>query len=67
MKLLAKTIIILGAIYFQLNLKQTPILLRGIVEGFYGTPWNFDIRADLIRFCGEYNLNAYIYAPKDDP
>jgi hyaluronoglucosaminidase len=48
-------------------MSNTPILLRGIVEGFYGEPWNYEIRADLIRFCGEYNLNAYIYAPKDDP
>ena len=58
-------IVILICIYFSIS--STPILLRGIVEGFYGTPWNFDIRADLLKFCGEYNLNAYIYAPKDDP
>ena len=43
-----------------------PIPLRGIVEGFYGKPWNFDIRADMLKFCGEYKLNSYIYAPKDD-
>ena len=43
-----------------------PIELRGIVEGFYGTPWTFDDRADLIQFSGKYKLNAYIYAPKDD-
>ena len=46
---------------------STPIELRGIVEGFYGIPWTFDDRADLINFCGEHNLNSYIYAPKDDP
>ena len=45
----------------------SPIQLRGIVEGFYGTPWTFEDRADLINFCGQQNLNAYIYAPKDDP
>ena len=43
-----------------------PIELRGIVEGFYGTPWTFEDRADLIQFSGKYKLNAYIYAPKDD-
>ena len=64
MKSLAILILILS---IEMNISATPILLRGIVEGFYGTPWNFDIRADLIKFCGEYNLNAYIYAPKDDP
>ena len=54
-------------ICINLNMSSTPILLRGIVEGFYGNPWDFNIRADLLKFCGEYNLNAYIYAPKDDP
>ncbi len=44
-----------------------PIPLRGVVEGFYGTPWNFENRADLMKFCRQNNLNAYIYAPKDDP
>ena len=60
-------IILLFCINLKLNLNPTPILLRGIVEGFYGTPYNFEIRADLLGFCKEYNLNAYIYAPKDDP
>ena len=59
--------IIILIICIHLNMSSTPILLRGIVEGFYGDPWNFDIRADLLKFCGEYNLNSYIYAPKDDP
>ena len=44
-----------------------PIPLRGVVEGFYGTPWTFDDRADIIDFCRKNNLNSYIYAPKDDP
>ena len=60
-------IILLFCINLKLNLNPTPILLRGIVEGFYGTPYNFEIRVDLLGFCAEYNLNAYIYAPKDDP
>ena len=59
--------IIILIICIELNMNSTPILLRGIVEGFYGTPWNYDIRADLLNFCGEYDLNSYIYAPKDDP
>lgn len=45
---------------------SNPIELRGIVEGFYGTPWTFEDRVDLIKFSKEVNLNAYIYAPKDD-
>ena len=64
MKSLPILIIIIGIL---VNVNSSPILLRGIVEGFYGTPWDYDIREDLLNFCGEYNLNAYIYAPKDDP
>ena len=44
----------------------TPIKLRGIVEGFYGSPWSFEDRIDLIKFCGKHRLNSYIYAPKND-
>lgn len=44
-----------------------PIPLRGVVEGFYGTPWTNAQREDLMSFCRMQNLNAYIYAPKDDP
>lgn len=44
-----------------------PIPLRGVVEGFYGTPWSFEDRADIIDFCRQNNLNSYVYAPKDDP
>ena len=46
---------------------NSPIPLRGIVEGFYGTPWTYEDRADLIKFSRRHHLNAYIYAPKDDP
>ena len=41
--------------------------LRGVVEGFYGTPWQQTERMDILTFCGKQQLNAYIYAPKDDP
>ena len=44
-----------------------PIPIRGVVEGFYGTPWTQENRIDMLNFCGEHGLNAYIYAPKDDP
>ncbi|HXJ93488.1 MAG TPA: beta-N-acetylglucosaminidase domain-containing protein [Terriglobia bacterium] len=41
--------------------------VRGIVEGFYGTPWSHLDRLDLLRFEGAHAMNAYYYAPKDDP
>lgn len=43
------------------------ILYRGFIEGFYGFPWTHNDRMDLMRFCSEYKMNTYIYAPKDDP
>jgi hypothetical protein len=41
--------------------------VRGIVEGFYGTPWSHQDRLDLLRFEGQHGMNSYYYAPKDDP
>ena len=40
---------------------------RGVVEGFYGTPWSHDVRMSLIDFYGRNKLNDYLYGPKDDP
>lgn len=40
---------------------------RGVVEGFYGTPWSHQARLSLIDFYGRYKMNTYIYGPKDDP
>ena len=40
---------------------------RGVVEGFYGTPWSHDVRLSLIEFYGQNKMNDYIYGPKDDP
>lgn len=43
------------------------IPVSGVVEGFYGTPWTHEQRMDMVQFIGERGMNAYIYAPKDDP
>lgn len=40
---------------------------RGVVEGFYGTPWSHQVRLSLIDFYGQNKMNTYIYGPKDDP
>lgn len=40
--------------------------VRGIVEGYYGTPWSHPARLDAISFLAPRGLNAYVYAPKDD-
>ena len=41
--------------------------VRGVIEGFYGTPWSHADRLDLIAFCGRHGLNTWVHAPKDDP
>jgi hyaluronoglucosaminidase len=40
---------------------------RGVVEGFYGSPWTLDERLDQLDFYGRTKLNTYLYAPKADP
>lgn len=40
---------------------------RGFIEGYYGNPWSVQDRVNLMKWGGYYKLNAYIYAPKDDP
>ena len=41
--------------------------IHGVVEGFYGSHWTPEERLDIIRFMGEFGLQSYFYAPKDDP
>ena len=51
-----------------LSVKDYPdIRARGVVEGFYGTPWTFENRVSQLKFYGDNKLNTYIYGPKDDP
>ena len=40
---------------------------RGVVEGFYGTPWSHETRVSLLDFYGKFKMNSYLYGPKDDP
>lgn len=52
----------------QIEIKDYPsIRFRGVVEGFYGTPWSHEARLRQLRFYGENKMNTYIYGPKDDP
>ncbi|WP_052683143.1 beta-N-acetylglucosaminidase domain-containing protein [Streptomyces sp. FxanaA7] len=41
--------------------------LRGVVEGFYGTPWSHAERLSQLDFYGRTKQNVYVYSPKDDP
>jgi hypothetical protein len=38
-----------------------------VIEGFYGTPWTWDERIDVGRWCADRGMTHYVYAPKDDP
>jgi hyaluronoglucosaminidase len=43
-----------------------PFAIRGVVEGFYGAPWSHGARIDVLEYLATHELNAYVYAPKDD-
>lgn len=46
---------------------SSPFRHRGVIEGFYGEPYDTATRARIIRFIGARGMNAYVYAPKNDP
>ncbi|NLA76690.1 MAG: hypothetical protein GX851_02470 [Clostridiales bacterium] len=39
---------------------------RGYIEGFYGKPWSFSQREDMLLLMAANHMNTYYYAPKDD-
>lgn len=41
--------------------------IRGVIEGFYGTPWSHDERLDLLAFAAREGFTTWVHAPKDDP
>ena len=43
------------------------IRTRGIIEGYYGVPYNAQVTKDLFRFMARYKLNTYMYGAKSDP
>ena len=52
----------------EITVKDYPaVRYRGVVEGFYGTPWSHEARLRQLRFYGENRMNTYIYGPKNDP
>jgi hyaluronoglucosaminidase len=38
----------------------------GIIEGFFGRPWNWAQRAEAVRFLAPHGYRFYLYAPKAD-
>ena len=52
----------------EITVRDYPaVRYRGVVEGFYGTPWSHEARLRQLRFYGENKMNTYIYGPKNDP
>ena len=51
----------------EVEIKDFPsVHSRGVVEGFYGTPWSHEARLRQLKFYGDNKMNTYIYGPKDD-
>ncbi|MGW3117092.1 beta-N-acetylglucosaminidase domain-containing protein [Streptomyces sp. NPDC001107] len=51
----------------QVTVRDWPTAaLRGVVEGFYGTPWTHTERLNQLDFYGRTKQNVYVYSPKDD-
>ncbi len=40
--------------------------IRGIIEGYYGPPWDDASRLKMLDFLVDCKFNAYFYGPKDD-
>ena len=40
---------------------------RGVIEGFLGPMWSHEDRLHLIRHMRGWNMNMFIYSPRDDP
>ena len=40
--------------------------LSGVIEGFYGIPWTTSERLMVLDWMQSFQLNTYLYAPKDD-
>lgn len=47
--------------------KQPSFGIRGVIEGFYGTPWTHEQRKRALVHFAKWNMNSFILAPKDDP
>ncbi len=46
---------------------MTGLSMTGIVEGFYGAPWSWADRLEVLQWSAARGLTDYVYAPKDDP
>lgn len=40
---------------------------RGLIEGYYGKPWSWEEKAELLKFGSDFKMNKLVFAPKNDP
>ncbi|CAB4929095.1 unannotated protein [freshwater metagenome] len=51
-----------------INLEDSPAFaIRGVIEGFYGTPWTHEQRLSGIESFADFGMNSFMLAPKDSP
>ncbi|TRZ86162.1 MAG: hypothetical protein D4R83_05115 [Streptomycetaceae bacterium] len=51
-----------------INLEDSPAFaMRGVIEGFYGTPWTHQQRLKGIESFADFGMNSFMLAPKDSP
>jgi hypothetical protein len=66
-------LVVLSAVLVSLARAERPPTLTnpfrtsGVVEGFFGPLYSLEARRSLLAFTARAGLNAYIYAPKEDP
>lgn len=48
------------------KLAPNPLDYRGVIEGFYGRPWQHAQRLELLARQAEWGMNVFVYGPKDD-
>lgn len=51
----------------DVGLHSPSFKLRGVIEGFYGTPWSHEQRIKGLIHFAKWNMNSFVLAPKDDP
>ncbi len=66
MRNFVRGLLLFAVLCLPVSASAAPIPVRGVVEGFYGTPWSQAQRLDMMAFLGGQGFNAYIYSPKDD-
>ena len=51
----------------NITLKDLDNFYLGVIEGFFGEPWDKEQRLDFIKWAANNNLKFFIYCPKNDP